>query len=172
MTRAALRLLVSALPATLALVVVAVALPGRRALALDVYLLFLGGLALLELGRATRIAHPPATASDFERALRRRPLKAERPAELTRLERAVALGSANAFYLHARLRPLLRRIADERLRVHRGVELETQPEAAREALGPEAWDLLRPDRPRPTDPDAPGLPLSRLESVVATLERL
>jgi hypothetical protein len=171
-TRAVLRLVVSALPATLGLVIALVFLPGRRELVFDVYMLVLGGLALLELVRATRAALPAPAPSPFERALRRRPAEAERPGELARLEREVTLGVASAFDLHARLLPVLRQVADERLRERRGVDLETQPHTAREALGPEAWDLLRPDRERPTDRDEPGLPVARLEAIVATLERL
>jgi len=171
-SRAALRLLLSAAPATLALVVVLILLPGGREIALDVYLLLVGGLTILALARATRAAHPPPTTSAFERALRRRSTPPGRPPELARLEREVTLGVSSAFYFDARLRRHLREIADERLREQRGVDIETRPDVAREALGPEAWELVRPDRPRPTDRDAPGVPLAQLESVVATLEGL
>lgn len=168
----ALRLVGSTLSATLGFAVAIVLLPGRRPLALDVYLLVLGGLAILELAHAMRAAHPQPRTSQFERALRRTPVRPERPVDLTRLEREVTLAASNSFYLQARLCPLLREIADERLRERRGVDIERDPEAARVVLGPEAWDLVRPDRQRPADPHAPGLPLARLEAVVTTLEGL
>jgi hypothetical protein len=89
-----------------------------------------------------------------------------------RLEREVALASARAFDLHYRLRPVLREIADHRLESRRGIRADEMPDAAEAALGPAAWELVRSDRPEPTDRMGPGLPLARLSEVLDTLERI
>ena len=73
--------------------------------------------------------------------------------------------------LHLRLRPILREIAADGLR-RRGVDLDTQPQAARALLAPGTWELVRPDRPRPEDPFAPGLRARRCDAVLDDLEAL
>ncbi len=102
---------------------------------------------------------------------RSRPLPPpERPPGLARLEREVALGIHAAFDFHSRLRPQLREIAAHRLESRRGIELDT--EAARAALGEEAWTLLRPNREPPRDRFAAGVSATELERLVETLERI
>ena len=123
--------------------------PGRFALELDVYILVVGGLALLEVVMATRQAYPRAAKSALAEALERaaaRPVAT--PPELERLERELTLGSSTAFDLHYRLRPTLREIADERLAA-RGLRLDGGGAAVEEALGEELWELVRPDREPP-----------------------
>jgi hypothetical protein len=106
----------------------------------------------------------------------RRPAPAQlSPAAATgdreRLDRAVSAGTTHAGDLQVRLRPILREIAADGLR-RRGVELDAQPRAAQELLAPETWELVRPDRPRPDDPFAPGLAPKRLEAALDDLEAL
>jgi hypothetical protein len=84
----------------------------------------------------------------------------------------VEFATRNAGDVHARLRPALARIAASRLATRRGVDLATQPDAARALLGEDLWDLLRPDRVAPDDPFAVGLPAERVEAMIATLEEL
>jgi hypothetical protein len=91
--------------------------------------------------------------------------------ELT-VVRDLELSRASAFHLHVRLRPLFREIAAHRLRKHYGVELESEPERARELVGTAAWELVRPDRLPPADRLAKGPPLSLLREVVDELERV
>jgi hypothetical protein len=88
-----------------------------------------------------------------------------------RLDRAVSTATTHAGDLHLRLRPILREIAADGLR-RRGVELDAQPQAAQELLAPETWELVRPDRPRPDDAFARGLPAARLDVVLDDLEAL
>ena len=88
-----------------------------------------------------------------------------------RLDRIVSTGTTHAGDLHLRLRPILREIAADGLR-RRGVELDTQPQAAQKLLTPETWELVRPDRPRPQDAFAPGLAPKRLNAVLDDLEAL
>ena len=85
--------------ATIALLVARFAQPGRFALELDVYILVVGGLALLEVVMATRQAYPRAANSALAEALERQPPGPLRPPELERLERELTLGSSTAFDL-------------------------------------------------------------------------
>jgi len=155
--------------ATLALVVVIAFLPGRTAIAIRVYALVLCGLVLLLVVGALRSAYPPA------RPLRAKPRQAKtpvRPPTLARLEREAALGVDGSFALHYRLRPRLRALAVVRLATRRGISLDDEPEAAREALGPLTWELVQRDRPDPENRLADGIPVSALAEVVDSLERL
>ena len=139
--------------------------------AVDAYVLVLGAIAALAFVRFTRAASGGTGArSQLEAALSRRPPPAQGTRELERMEREVDLAVANAFYLHYRLRPLVRRIAEHRLAVRRGVALDSS--AGQAALPEDDRELLRPDRPEPHDFNGPGIPLPRLRSLVTTLERL
>lgn len=146
--------------------------PDDRALVVDAYLLFVGGLALLLLVRLTATALPSAGRSRFERALRTVPRSRPRPEALAGLERRVLLATETAAEVHYRLRPLLREIAAYRLSARRGIDLDAEPAAAREVLGPEAWEIVRPDRESPDDRLGPGLRLADLRAAVRSLERI
>ena len=127
-------------------------------------------------GAAAALVHRVGTAHrggrlDFERALLRRESPSQRPEELVRLERAVALGVAHAGDLHTRLRPRLRTIAATLLAA-RGVDLDRSAGQARSLLGDELWALVRGDREAPPDPFAPGIDPRRLAVAVETLESL
>ena len=95
----------------------------------------------------------------------------EDPADFARIGRAVASGTASAGDLHLRLRPILREVAIDGLR-RRGVELDADPARAQELLAPTTWELVRPDRPAPTDAFARGLPAAQLDLVLDALEAL
>jgi hypothetical protein len=157
----------------LVLAAVSFVLPGRRHVALDVFVLFLGALALAAAVRATHGAspdiHEPTLDDELADPLDVLP---ERPAELERLEREVYLSLGNSFYLHHRLRPLLREIASNRLLLHSGVDLDRRPAEAEKLVGPEAWSWLRPDRKEPRNRWAPGPPIEELTAVVDALERI
>jgi len=162
----ALRLLV--LP-TIALLVVAAFLPGRLAPGVRIYALIACGIVLwLALG-AMRRAFPPVGSlrGGRPRPTRRPPA----PRGLAELENVVALGLDDALDLHVRLRPRLRALAASLLESRRGVALDDQPETARELLGDETWELVRPDRP-PPDGRARGPSPEALDRVVGSLERL
>jgi hypothetical protein len=146
--------------------------PNHAGLAGHIYLVLLAAVALGRLVQVVRRAHPPARRSAFDAALRKRPVKVDRPEELQKLEREVALGTATAFDLHYRLRPSLRGIAGELLAARRGIDLEANPAAARRELGDEAWEIVRADREPPTVRFGAGLAIGSLRTVVAALERL
>ena len=82
------------------------------------------------------------------------------------------LSTKTAFYLHYRIRPELREIAAYRLSSRRGIDLDGEPDAARRLLGPEAWELVRPDREPPADRLGPGSSLRELAAAVDALERV
>ncbi|HEY2073926.1 MAG TPA: hypothetical protein VGG88_10165, partial [Gaiellaceae bacterium] len=84
-----------------------------------------------------------------------------RPNDLVRVERDLVLSVADAGELHARVLPQLREAVAAR-----------RNENARELLGEDAWELLRPDRPIPTDRTAPGLALHRISALVDAIEKL
>jgi hypothetical protein len=156
--------------ATLALVAGLELAPTRRALVVSVYLLVLGAVALRLLVRLVQLAHPPAPPSELDAALNRRRPRQPPPAELESLARMLALASVSGVYVHNRLRPELRAIARELLFSRQGIDLDAEPAAARAALGPTVWDLLRPDREEPEGYEAAGLPPAVLARVVADLE--
>ena len=157
---------------TLGLVAALAVLPGRTGLVLNVYLLLLAAGALAQLLARLRASLPVLDTSPVDEALRPRPRRQPRLAELERLERDVALGHTTAFDLHFRLRPTVRRIAAELLRARRGIELDASPDAARRALGDDTWELVRADREPPAERLAPGLELASLRRVVDSLEAL
>ena len=157
----------------LALGLAAMLYPGRRALSLDVYVLYLGGLGLLACVQATRAAHPevhePSLADELADPLDVLP---ERPAELERLEREVYLSLGSSFYLHHRLRPVLREVAANRLLLRHGLDLDARPAEAQALLGDAAWAWVRPDRVEPRNRWASGPPISELTAVIDALERI
>ena len=157
---------------TLVLAVVVIAAPGRAGLAAHVYALVLAALGLGYLVAAMRNALPPRRPSAFDAALRNRVSDVQRIPELEKMEREVALGIATAFDLHYRLRPRLRRIASALLTARRGIELDASPEAARRALGDDAWEIIRGDREPPQERFAPGIEIASLRRAVAALEAL
>lgn len=155
--------------ATVIAIALLVAAPERRDLILDVYVLSLGGIAVLRLIGLTRRERQPGERSEFDQALRVEVAEPVRIAERDKLARALELGTQTAFDLHFRLRPELVEIARGRL-AGRGITLES--ERAREVLGAEAWELLRPDRPMPDRRNEPGITTGELAEVVGVLERI
>jgi hypothetical protein len=153
--------------ATLALLVALGVNPVSRERILAAYVLVVAAVLLAALTRVLRGTGDPPAPSEFERALRRPPGEQVRPPELIRTERELQLGTASAWYMHSRLAPIMRDAATAR-----GVDFERHPEAARELLGDDVWELLRPDRPEPRDRSAPGVPFAQLRTAVDTLERL
>ncbi|MBA3348272.1 MAG: hypothetical protein H0T13_06895 [Actinobacteria bacterium] len=160
------------LVATAAFVVVLALLPGRRELALHLYALTVAALALAWLVGVVRRAHPVAKLSPFDLGLRTSRHTREPVAELERIEREVSMSASTAFDVHFRLRPRVQRIARQLLAARRGIDIATQPEAARRVLGEETWAIVRPDAQPPADRSGPGLDARRMRAVVASLEAL
>ena len=99
------------------------------------------------------------------------PAPNEPAASLAEAERVTWGAIANAGDAHWRLRPVLRDVATPALHA-RGIDLDGDPVAVRALIGNEAWELVRPDRPRPDDPFAPGMPPAALARILRSLEDL
>jgi len=151
--------------------IVALTTSSGHVLLLDIYLLCMGGVLLLALVRTTRDQAPASNGALFDRAvaaMRRRPPDSGELALAGELE----LSTYHAFHLHARLRPVLRDVAAHRLRSRYGVELDREAGRARELVGTNAWELVRPDRPPPEDRLARGPDVAELARVIDELEAI
>jgi hypothetical protein len=156
--------------ATLGAVIGLVVAPERRELIVDLYLLALGGIAVLRLVGLTRRRRGPGERSEFDDALKVTVAEPVRIAERDKLAREVELGTQTAFDFHFRLRPTLVEIAHNRLAA-RGISLENE-DRAKAVLGNEAWELLRPEREAPRERNAPGIGTAELRRLVGVLERI
>jgi hypothetical protein len=155
--------------ATGLLAVLAAAFPGERWDLLAGYELVLGAMALaatVAALRAFRLRGWEARTPFDARRDRDRPPEAL--AELERIDRLLILGASNAFDAHHRVRPFFRELAAERLHAH-GVELDRQPDRARELLGDELWDFVRANRPL-VRRSGPGLPIEQARRLADALE--
>ena len=148
----------------------ALAMPGRASLVAHVWVVAVMALAVGAVLRAL-LRLLPRRESEFDAAFAPVERGRARPASLARMERIVALASGTAFDVHYRLRPAVRPLAAGLL-AGRGVDLERAPEAAEAMLGPDAWELIRPDRAPPENRGGPGLPLPSIERTVDALESL
>jgi hypothetical protein len=159
------------LPTLLLVIGIALA-PGRAALIAHVYVVVVVGGVLVALALRLARSLRPLGPSTFELGLVRVSEPAARIRQLEHLEREVTLGSQTAWDLHARLAPTLRETAAALLATRRGVDLEREPERAAALLGPDAWELARPDRSAPEDRHEPGVALDHLDRALTALERL
>lgn len=140
----------------------------------------LAHVAVLAVGAvviAALLPHPPA--QPVRRRRRRRPLRLRvsrrrrgPSTDLAAVERLLSVSVSSAEDEHVRLRPVALDIARQRLADHAGIRIDASPEAAAAILGPEAWQLVRPDRPPPADRRARGITPAQLRAVVESLERI
>jgi len=145
--------------------------PGRHALEVDIYLLGLGGMALLAVAAWLREVVPGEQQSKLEAALDPHPSPLPRIAELDRLERTLYMASARSFDLHYRLRPVIREIVAGRLE-RRGLSLDSGSASVRDLVGDDLWELVDPDRTAPENRQSPGPGLVDIEQQIERLERL
>jgi hypothetical protein len=143
----------------------------RTDLVLDAYLVFVGGIVALTAARISGRAFPRPRGT-VPAVLSRPPKRYVHPESLSVMEDEVALAQAGEFDLHFRLRPQLRDIAAAGLATQSGIELEREPERARGRLSPQAWELVRPDRPRPEGAGDRGIDTGSLTAIVTELETL
>jgi hypothetical protein len=144
--------------------------PGHAGLVAHVWLVVVLGIALgVPLEHLRRAV--PTQSSGFDAAFAPVPAGRARPASLARVEREVTLATGTAFDVHFRLRPLLRSVAGGML-LRRGIDLERSPDRAEAAVGPDVWELIRPDRPPPENRTAGGIALADVERAVDALERI
>jgi hypothetical protein len=142
--------------------------PGDRSHAVDVYLLYLGAILLLILARTTsgrdrrRKAIQPRADGASEKRL----------PELVRIEREIVLATGSGFDRQMRVGPLMRDIARHRLWTRRGIDLDEQPERARELVGEDLWALLRAGRPEPNSRYMPGADIAELRRILDRIEKV
>lgn len=168
--RAGWQVLIAGL-ATVALAVVLITgVPGPW-LATWAYLLLIASLALWVLLKVVRWPAAPRGDVTFELVARSGQAGPEgRPAHLQRMEGLVYFSHINVTDLHYRMRPTLRGLCAERLADH-GISLD-RDERAKERLGPDGWELLRPDRREPRDRTARGVEFPLLRQIVDYIEEL
>jgi hypothetical protein len=135
-------------------------------------LLGVGAVVLAVIApRPARPDRPPKPRRRTARLRRSRRDRSGTP-DLAAVDRLLSMSVSSAEDEYARLRPLVRDITRQRLADHTGVRLETAPDAAAAMLGPEVWELIRPDRERPADQHARGISPARLRTIVDALERI
>jgi hypothetical protein len=161
---------VAGLAATVA-VVVALALTGvGNGVPLLIYVLFIAALLFAWLVGRLRTSLPAAPR--FDQLLSRPDPGQTEVEQLETIRRWVFLAGATRADLF-RLRPPVREIVAARLSRRWGVDLEREPEHARELLGDgSVWELVRPDPVSPRDTYAPGWSQRELERLVEELEDL
>lgn len=129
-------------------------------------------VALAWLAVLTRLVLAALRASQAAPAGVSPPRRADRlPAQLTRLERTIVTGTADAADYHVGLRRQLRPIAASRLRRH-DVVLDADAAEARALLGDEGYALVRPDRRPPAERLAAGPPQAVVGRLLDRLESL
>ena len=93
---------------------------------------------------------------------------AEYSVRLRQLERRLQAANIDGTKFDWSLRPLLARLATERLRQQHAITIRREPEAARAMLGEQLWQMIS------RQPDQPSPPLSKrqLTALVEAIEAL
>ena len=138
---------------------------GDRSTVIDVYLLVLAGILLLALVRTARALRRGTPRSAFDAAVARMRAPRRDDGEGLALERDLKLSRIDGFHFHVRMRPVLREIAAD-------VELDREPERARELVPAALWDVVRPECPPPTERLGPGPSLAEQRALLDGLEKL
>jgi hypothetical protein len=146
----------------------------RRVWSYRGFVIVLGVLAVRALIRWLDVQPRPLAGTPFAR---RRPRLLRWPRRRALVastrhgsDRALHLAQLSAGDAHRSLRPLLREVADARLRSRHGIGLD-DPGAA-EHLSASTWDLVRPDRAPPHDLRAAGMTASAIDVLLDDLETL
>jgi hypothetical protein len=141
--------------------------PGAPGLTVEIYLFVIASLVLAAVVFRVANALPRGETVPLERSP-----PSQRVGQLESVARALDLAETSAFDLHNVLRPMVREIAAARLSRH-GVSLDRQPERARALLGPQAWELVRPDREAPAGRSGSGgCSRDELLQIVGSLEAI
>jgi hypothetical protein len=93
------------------------------------------------------------------------------PVQLRRIAAELQESERSEFGVDRSLRPLLVPIATTRLG-RRGVDMALAPQRARELLGDDLWEIVRPDRPAASNRVGGGLARDDLQTAIERLERL
>jgi hypothetical protein len=81
--------------------------------------------------------------------------------------------AGNAYDLHFRLRPILIGVVADLLSLRNRIDFHEHPDQAQGHLGPQLWEVVRPDRPVPEGRFSdPGLSPVQLDRLISDLEAL
>ncbi len=154
--------------ATLALLMIALVVPGMAPAAARWYLVGVATLATLATLRAIAARFPAYRRSVNDPNGRRSRDADEQPQRLREIERLVAYSRWSGTDYDERLRPILYEIARQRLAAYGSVTVGTDPAAARLLLGENIWALIAPaEQTKPVDRT---ITIAELEAVVTALE--
>jgi hypothetical protein len=146
-----------------------VVLPTERSAPLRILVvaLFVGALA-----SARRLVPPAARPSHPRPAGAGAVGPPEEPVvRVARTEAALAYATESRGHFDRAVRPMLVRLAEERLRARHGVVLADRPAAARAVMGEELWQLIEEERAGRRG-DGPGPRPEELAELVARLETI
>lgn len=148
--------------------------PGQAQLAVVIWAILIGVIALAYVA-AVMLRHVPLQEVrrrevDLPRFRRYRPERDAAPGQ-REMERMVIFGQASGYDFESRLRPRLVAIAEHRLAAY-GLTLHSAPERVSAVLGPDAWELVRPDYQPLGDRRRFGIPWARLVRAVEGLDVL
>jgi len=163
--------------ATIALVAAVYLFEGQRGLAVNAWLLAIGGLVLWTCWRALAQSLPVSGSSAFDSVRHHSPDPQTRLSEVIAIEGVLLDAEWSWSSVEHRLRPLLRKLAADRLLERRQVDMESEPDAARRILGDEVWALVGPGvyGPAPDEPTARlrrGIARATISHAVTVLEEL
>ena len=142
--------------------------PGSGAARLAVLLAGLMAGAIL-LGRVRRVTR--STPERFGLGKRRTDDPSVALASMRTIDTTLRMATATAFGVEFMLRPLVRDIAASRLERDHGIDLASDPDRARTAIGDHLWQVLHPAEPY-REPGDPGIPFREIEAAVEDLERI
>jgi hypothetical protein len=157
--------------ATFALILIALVLPARAALALHWYLVVIGAIVVVAAIRAFTVRYPVRWQSPRDPFPRLRAAPPEIPARLRTIDRLVSRSRWDPVGFHLELRPILRAIATQRLATYRMIDMESDPDTARAVLGERVWTFLIPVDLGPGRGDR-TVDLADVRATVETLEKL
>jgi hypothetical protein len=159
--------------ATIGLVGALFVLPGHTDVVLRTYVVVLGFLGLWFVSEVLAERYETREASAIEAVVRQRPVRPPPVPELEDLVGRLSFAQVSAADYEHRLRPLLRAIAAHRLAVGDGhIDIDADPELARQRLGPEVWAAIAEPLHTHAGRDAHGPTLARLGAIARTLERV
>lgn len=112
--------------------------PGHRDVSLGAGVMTLLALFLFQMGStAYRLAGTHRSA--WERVRHAPERVVERPADLERIERGLGWGQYSVADFNYRVRPMLRRLAAQRLRESHGIDVDADPRPGRAVVSDELW---------------------------------
>ncbi len=93
-------------------------------------------------------------------------------ASYRRVYNEVSRGQHSRWEYDHGLRSRLQKVLAVRLVERQGIDLDRQPERARDLIGADLWPLVDPNNPTTTDRDETGVPAADLTTLVRRLEQL